>query len=193
VDPSEAPAPALPSPSPIGREERRWLHDKYERLDAEEGQLSSSRTSYYAAIGTVLITGAIVAVADLLNQPTILAVIVSFLALLGILISLVWAVLLHRTNDAQKLWREAALHLEQGAPPIEGEFRAPISLRSGATISLDLFRPFQSHQERFSTQSPISWMDRLDPAALTELLPQTFLVLWSAILVVVWVWFLFLR
>jgi len=187
------PADSVATVSVISPDERRWLHDKYERLSAEESQLSASRTAYFATIGAVLLTGFVVLIADLLGQPSLFAIAATLLASLGILTSAVWTALLHRTNDAQKLWREAALHLEQAAPPIEGEFRAPISLRSGESISLDLFRPFQSHQERFSAQSPISWMDRLDPAALTELLPQTFLVVWSAILVVVWIWFLFLR
>ncbi|HEY1197494.1 MAG TPA: hypothetical protein VGG32_02035 [Thermoplasmata archaeon] len=70
-------------------DDRRWLHDKCERLAAEEGQLSSVRTSYYAAIGTVLITGLVVVIADLINQPSLLTVVVPFLSVLGILISIV--------------------------------------------------------------------------------------------------------
>ena len=42
---------------PLSESELRWLHDKYERLASEEGQLTASRTSYFAAIGTVLVTG----------------------------------------------------------------------------------------------------------------------------------------
>jgi hypothetical protein len=183
----------LPPTAPVAHEDRLWLHDKYERLAAQEGQLSASRTSYYAAIGTVLITGLLLSIADLMGQPLILAVVVTFLAVLGILISFVWAVLLHRTNDAQNLWREAALKVEQGIPLLEGEFRAPITLRSGATVPLDLFRPFQTHEERFSPSNPISWMDRFDPAALTEILPLTFFGLWGGALVLVWVWFFVLR
>ncbi|MGA8303389.1 MAG: hypothetical protein WA691_04945 [Thermoplasmata archaeon] len=181
------------TPAAISPEDRHWLHDKYERLAAEEGQLSGSRTSYYAAIGTVLLTGLLIAIADLMGVPVILAIVVTLLATLGIMISVVWAVLLHRTNDAQALWREAALRIEQEIPPIPGEFRAPITLRSGDTVPLDLLRPFQAHEERFSTSNPISWMDRVNPERLTEILPLTFLGLWSASLVVVWVWFLFYR
>jgi hypothetical protein len=134
-----------------------------------------------------------VAIADLLGEPPILLVVATFLALLGILISVVWAVLLHRTNDAQKLWREAALRLELGAAPLEGEFRAPITLRSGDTIALDLYRPFLAHQERFADAKGISWMDRVDPGALTEILPMTFFAIWCVVLSVVWVWFFVLR
>jgi len=192
----DAPAPGVTSPTPIppiGHEDRRWLHDKYERLAAEEGQLSSLRTSYYAAIGTVLLTAMVVAVADLLNEASILLFVATFLAALGILISVVWAVLLHRTNDAQKLWREAALRLELGAPPLEGEFAAPITLRSGDTISIDLYRPFLAHERRFRDTAEISWMDRVDPSHLTEILPLTFLGIWSGVLILVWSWYLFLR
>ena len=92
VNPTEA-EPKRPTSLPsLTHDDRRWLHDKYERLASEEGQLSSMRTSYYAAIGTVLLTGLVVVIADLMNQPTLLAALVTFLASLGILISLVWAV-----------------------------------------------------------------------------------------------------
>jgi hypothetical protein len=193
VDASNPPPAAPAASSPIGHEDRRWLHDKYERLASEEDQLSGSRTSYYAAIGTVLVTGLLIALADLMGNPSILVTVVTFLAGLGILISVVWAVLLHRTNDAHNLWREAALRIEEGAPPLEGEFRAPITLRSGATIQLDLFRPFQTHNERFSPSNPISWMDRVNPSQLTEVLPLTFIGIWVGALVTAWVWFLILR
>ena len=192
MEPSTAP-PAGPPPSPIGHDDRRWLHDKYERLSSEEAELAGSRTSYYAAIGTVLITGLLLVIADLMAEPLILAAAVSFLSLLGILISVVWAVLLHRTNDAQSLWREAALRLEQGSPPLEGEFRALITLRSGENLQVDLFRPFETHAARFSPSNPISWMDRVDPSALTEILPISFLGIWTGALVLVWVWYLLLR
>jgi hypothetical protein len=183
---------ATPVPG-LGRDERRWLHDKYERLAAEEGQLSSLRTSYYAAIGTVLLTALVVAVADLLGEPPILLIVATFLALLGILISIVWTVLLHRTNDAQRMWREAALRLELAAPPLEGEFRAPITLRSGRTIQLDLYRPFLAHDERFADTRGISWLDRVNPNSLTEVLPMTFLGLWATVLGLVWIWYFLLR
>jgi len=177
----------------LTQEDRRWLHDKYERLAAEEGQLSSVRTSYYAAIGTVLITGLVVVIADLMNQPSLLVVVVTFLSVLGILISVVWAVLLHRTNDAQNLWREAALRLEQSEPPVDGAWSVPITLRSGASLNLNLLRPFEAHAERFSRARSISWMDRVNPSSLTEILPLTFFAIWVAVLAIVWVWFLVLR
>jgi hypothetical protein len=107
-----------------------------------------------------------------------------------VLITFVWAVLLHRTNDAQSLWRESALHLEQLASPIEGFVRVPVTLRSGDTISVNLVRPYETHAARFSRTKSVSWMDRVDPETLTEILPVTFLVVWSAALVVVWAWYL---
>ena len=166
---------------------RRWLHDKYERLAAEEGNLAASRTSYFAAIGTVLITGLVVALNYFLSQPRILDLVATFLAGLGILISFIWAVLLHRTLDAQALWREAAERLEALAPPIEGELPSAVTLRSGERLGIDLLRPFQSHARRFSEDRAISWMDRLRPGALTEVLPLCFLGIWLGVLVAVWV------
>ncbi|MFY9716813.1 MAG: hypothetical protein WAK40_02620 [Thermoplasmata archaeon] len=187
--PVAAPAavPAGPS-SALLPEERRWLHDKYERLSAEEGELSASRTSYFAALGTVLVTGLVVALADLMTNRAIFAVVVTFLGTLGILISVVWAILLHRTNDAQRLWREAARQLEQQSPPVLPPLPTPVQLRSGETLVLDLARPYLAHAQRFSRTGHISWMDRIDPSATVEILPITFLVIWSGVLIVAWSW-----
>ena len=186
--PAGAPAPGL-SGEPLPSEDARWLHDKYERLAAEEGQLAGSRTSYYAAIGTVLITGLIVVFVDLANQRLLLTLFVTFLALLGMMISVVWAVLLHRTTDAQNMWREAARWLEQHHPPVMTSVPAPITLRSGANLTVDLSKPFSAHAARFAQDRQISAMDRVNPATLTEILPQTFLALWTIILVADWVWY----
>lgn len=192
ANPDDPPQAATPPP-PLSPEDRRWLHDKYQRLASEEGELAASRTTYYAAIGTVLITGLVIAIDDFLNEPTLLAASVTFLAGLGIVISVVWVVLLHRTTDAQNLWREAALRVEEDVPPIEGVWRAPITLRSGKRVNLDLLRPYQSHAERFSPMRGVSWMDRLNPATLTEVLPIAFLGIWGSVLALIWVWWLILR
>lgn len=170
---------------------RRWLHDKYERLDAEEGNLAASRTSYFAAIGTVLITGLVVALNYFLSDPRVLVLVATFLAGLGIVISFTWAVLLHRTLDAQAMWRDCAEQLERLCPPVAGELPGAITLRTGATMEVDLLRPFSAHARRFSRDKAISWMDRLHPGALTELLPICFLGVWSTVLVVVWVFIRF--
>jgi hypothetical protein len=189
---TSSPSVGPPNP-PLSPEDRRWLHDKYERLAAEEGNLATGRTTYYAAIGTVLITGLLVVAADLLSQPLLLVASVSFLAGLGVLISFVWAVLLHRTNDAQNLWREAARQLERHTAPVEGVWQAPVTLRSGETLNVDLLRPYLAHDARFARSRQISWMDRVNPSGLTEILPVTFLGVWLAILAIVWGWYLFLR
>lgn len=185
-------ASAVAGAPPISGEQARWLHDKYERLAADESELISSRTTYYAAIGTVLLTGLLVAVSNLLSHAFLLSVTVSFLAVLGILISLVWIILLHRTVDAQNLWREAALRLEELSPPVTGSLPAPVTLRSGRTMPVDLLQPYHAHRERFAREKTVSWMDRLDPATLTAVLPWTFFGLWISILVVIWSWFFFL-
>lgn len=186
-------SPAGGAPQGLSAEEGRWLHDKFERLSAEEVQLAGSRTSYFAAIGTILISATIVATADLLAQPLLLAAVVSFLAGLGLIVSFVWVVLLHRTNDAQTMWREAALHLEQFAPPIAGDLPAPVTLRSGRTLTVNLLHPYQAHQARFDPANHISWLDRVNPERLTESLPLTFLCVWTGTLVAVWAWYFVLR
>jgi hypothetical protein len=181
------------SPSALLPEDRRWLHDKFERLAAEEGQLAAGRTSYFAAIGTVILTAIVVAVADLSGNRLELTLFLTFLSAVGVLISFVWAVLLHRTNDAQSLWRESNLRLEQLAPPIPGSLPIPVTLRSGSTMAVNLLRPYESHTARFSKLRAVSWMDRVNPERLTEILPVTFLAIWSTALVVVWVWYLVAR
>jgi hypothetical protein len=186
VQPLEAPRTA----AQLTGDDRRWLHDKFERLASEEAQLAAGRTSYFAAIATVLITAIVVAVADLSGNHLELTLFITFLAALGVLITFVWAVLLHRTNDAQSLWRQSNLNLEELAPPVEGSVPVPIKLRSGEPLSVNLLRPYETHAARFSKSRAISWMDRVNPEQLTEILPQTFLVIWSATLVIVWVWFL---
>jgi hypothetical protein len=185
VPPDEARQPTV-----LGPDDRKWLHDKYERLAAEEGQLATSRTSYYAAIGTVLVTAILVAIADLSFNRLLLAGVATFLASLGILISFVWAVLLHRTNDAQMLWREAAEQLEGAQPPLDGNLPSRVSLRSHETIPVNLLRPYQTHRERFRAGYRVSWMDGVNPATLTEVLPVAFLVIWISAVIFVWAWLL---
>ena len=178
------------SPAELSADDRRWLHDKFERLAAEEAQLAAGRTSYFAAIATVLITAVVVAVADLSGNHLELTLFITFLSSLGVLITFVWAVLLHRTNDAQSLWRQSNLQLEQLAPPLEGSIPVPIVLRSGETLSVNLLRPYEIHSARFSRSRMVSWMDRVNPERLTESLPLTFFGIWCAALVLVWVWYL---
>ncbi len=174
-------------------EQRRWLHDKYERLSEEESQLSASRTAYFATIGAVLLTGLVVLIADLLGTALLFAISATLLASLGILTSTVWTVLLHRTNDAQAMWREAALHLEQVAPPITVDLPSQVTLRSSATLPVDLGTPYRMHEIRFSPDSHISWLDRFNPSRMMEVMPITLLVIWGSVLVLVWGWDFFGR
>lgn len=190
-DVSEASSSFGPAPSagPLSPEERRWLHDKYERLAAEEGQLAAGRTSYFAAIASVLFTGMVVATAYFSNRPEVLALVVTFLSVVGILISFVWVVLLHRTNDAQLLWREAAARLEEVAPPLMGELEGAITLRSGRALKVNLLTPYHAHRARFARKDEIGWMDRIQPGRISEFLPVAFLIIWAAVTVIVWVWY----
>ena len=194
MTPSGGSSPTDGAGAELSFEDRRWLHDKYERLASQEAELAASRTSYYAAIGTVLITGLLVALADMMNDRLVLQAVVSFLAGLGILISLVWAILLHRTIDAQNLWRDAARRLEEVAPPIVAPVPGVIPLRrTGASLDVDLARPYTTHARRFAPEREISWMDRRNPSALTEILPITFVAIWCGVLAAVWLSYLGVR
>jgi hypothetical protein len=181
---------AGPGRSDLPPDELRWLHDKYERLAAEEGGLTATRTSYFAAIGTVLVTGLIIAIANLLGHSWLLAAMISFLAGLGILISAVWAVLLDRTADAQELWREAALRLEQSTQLLPSGIPTTIALKSGRNLAVDLSRPYEVHALRFSRSTGAAWTDRMDPTTLMKTLPYTFVAIWGGALIAVWTWLL---
>ena len=169
-------------------EERRWLHDKYERLSAEEGQLAGTRTSFFSAIASVLFTGMLVLLVNLLDRPMLFAEMETLLAIFGILISVVWALLLHRTADAQELWRESARRLETLAPPIGAPLPAPIPVTATESVSIDLTRPFLAHQERFSPTHRLSWFDRYNPIRLSEALPIALVVLWCGAMAAGWIW-----
>ena len=182
-------SPGGPSSVPnLSPEVRRWLHDKYERLAEAEGQLAASRTSYFAAIGAVLITGLFLVMINFLSAHAILELVTTFVASLGMMISLVWLILLHRTIDAQNLWRAGAIALEELTPPIDGTLPANIRLRSGEPMEVDLLKPYQAHARRFSNDPRVSWMDRMTPDALTQILPFSFLVIWAGVLISVWIY-----
>jgi hypothetical protein len=132
-------------------------------------------------------------VADPPWNPLELTLFLGFLSAIGVLIPFVGVVLLHRTNDARTLWRESNLRLEQLSPPLAGSVPIPITSRTGSTLSVDHLRPYETHADRFSRTRAVSWMDRVNPERLTEILPVTFLVFWSTSPVVVWAWYLVLR
>ncbi|MCI4360788.1 MAG: hypothetical protein L3J91_03720 [Thermoplasmata archaeon] len=178
---------------PLASDERRWLHDKYERLANEEASLADSRTSYFAAIASALVAALVVLVINELGRPTIMVTMTTFLAAFGILISTVWTVVLHRTADAQALWRDAAILVERTTPPIATAARAQIPVHGKVAIDVDLTRPYQVHQIRFATGKDVPWIDRLNPSAVSANVPLTMVGLWCLVLVGIWYWFLFLQ
>jgi len=182
------PAPA----APLTNDERRWLHDKYERLAAEEATLAESRTGYFAAIASAIVAAFVVLVVNELGHAELFATMASLLALFGILISVLWSVVLHRTGDAQFLWRQAALLLESESPPLSSSLPTPLATRHGDTIQVDLSKPYHVHAIRFSDSNRIAWMDRVDPSAISANVPLTLVVLWVAVLVGVWAWYFIL-
>jgi hypothetical protein len=180
------------STNPLGalaNDERRWLHDKYERLAAEEATLADSRTSYFAAIASALVAALVVLVINELTHPTIFVTMATFLAGFGILISSVWTIVLHRTGDAQFLWREAALLLEGSSPPIGASLPATIQTRHGDFIQVDLTKPYTVHSIRFSNSNRIAWIDRVNPSAVSSNVPLTLVFLWTLVLAGTWGWY----
>jgi hypothetical protein len=87
----------VPDPTPSPRsDERGGLRDTFERLAAEESQRASTPCTYDDAVGTDPITTLVVTPTNLPSPALLRGVIVTFLAGLGILISLVEVVLLDR-------------------------------------------------------------------------------------------------
>lgn len=169
-------------------DERRWLHDKYAQLAAEEGQLAGARTSYFATIAAVQFTGFVVLVTSLLSRPVLFAGVTTLLGGFGVLIAVVWALLLHRTYDAQELWRRSARLIESQAPPLEASAPVTMALGSGQELTIDLTRPFLAHAVRFSPERTIPWIDRFNPYRLSEIMPVSLVALWTGTIVGSWVW-----
>ena len=167
------------------------MHDKYQRFDQSEGQLADYRSSYTAAVTTALVAAMVYAVVNLLPKSALLfATTVSLLAAFGVLISLVWAVVLRRTTQAQQLWRDAAFRLEEDVPPVEGTISATLSASPTRSISVDLARPYHVHLERFAGVGT-SRLDRIRPADLTSQVPVLLVVVWSIVVAGAWVWYAF--
>ncbi|HYK92682.1 MAG TPA: hypothetical protein VEY07_01395 [Thermoplasmata archaeon] len=185
----EAP-PWMSSTLPSG--ERRWLHDKYEKLAEHEAQLADYRTSYFAVLNSALVAGMVLVVINLLRNPPVFATTSTLLAGFGILMASVWAVVLHRTIAAQNLWRDAALALETDFPPVTAPLirRVPGG-RAGEEISVDLARPYHAHRLRFSRDSGAGYLDTVRPAELWSNVPVLLTGAWVGVIVVVWAWYWF--
>ncbi len=169
--------------------DRRWLHDKYEKLAEHEAQLADYRTSYFAVLNTALVAGTVLVVVNLLKTPPIFATAASLLAGFGLLMSVVWALLLHRTLAAQDLWRDAALALEAEFPPVPAPLPADLPAGvAGRRISVDLARPYHAHHLRFSGEHGASFLDTIRPAEVWSRIPVIFCGVWGTLLVAVWVW-----
>ena len=183
-------APAASKPKELTGEHRRWLHDKYQRFDQSEGQLADYRSSYTAAVTTAVVASMVYAVVNLLPRGgLVFAGTVSLLASFGVLISIVWAIVLRRTTEAQNLWREAALQLEELAPPVEASLLVPIPIRGGQTVTVDLARPYHAHAERFSAKNHVPWLDQIRPSELASQVPILLVGVWFTVVIGVWAWY----
>lgn len=180
-----------PGAGPLTGEERRWLHDKYQRLAEHEAQLADYRTSYFAAIEAALVAAQVLLVINLLRAPPVFATVSTLLALFGLLVCGVWALVLHRTTAAMLLWREGATRLEAIAPPVPGPIDVTVEIgHRRAPLSIDLTRPFQAHQHRFGGDRSIPWADSIRPTELWGDIPLILAGAWGVVIAVVWFWFL---
>lgn len=171
-------------------EERRWLHDKYQSLAEYEARLADYRTSYFAVLNTALVAGMVLVVINLLRNPPVFAATATLLGLLGIGMSLLWAIVLHRTIAAQNLWRDAAMSLESDFPPVGRRLPSTVpGGRGSERIPVDLSRPYHTHRARFSRGPGAGYFDTVQPAELWSSVPVLFAVAWGAGLAVVWTWY----
>ena len=169
-------------PTDLTGEERRWLHDKYERLASDEASLADSRTSYFAAIASGLLAAYVVLVVNELSRPPLLLVMTILLSAFGMLLAAIWTIVLRRTSAAQLLWREAAVLLERSAAPVEPRVPVSVTLRVGETISIDLSRPYLAHETRFVEAPGLTWADKVRPAELSANVPSFLIAVWIAII-----------
>ncbi len=184
-------APAAEAPSRLTGEERRWLHDKYQRLAEHEAQLADYRTSYFAAIVAALVAAQVLLVINLLHEPGVFSTVSTLLALFGLLICGVWGLVLHRTTSAMDLWRTAAAELEKVAPPVAGPLEARLAPRPGAPeLVLDLARPYAAHARRFAPGTGLPWADSIRPTELWGDIPVLIAGAWVVVIAVVWIWYL---
>jgi len=187
-----ATSPPVPATA-TSDEERRWLHDKYERLASDEASLSDARTSYFAAIASGLVAAFVVLVVNELTRPLLLLVMTVLLATFGMLLAAIWTIVLRRTVAAQTLWREAAILLERDAAPVVPTVPATVTLRPGETIQIDLARPYLAHETRFTSAPGLTWTDRVRPSELSANVPGFLIGLWVSVLIGTTVWFFFLQ
>ena len=182
--------PSTSAGARVPAEERRWLHDKYQSLAEYEARLADYRTSYFAVLNTALVAGVVLVVINLLRTPPVFATTASMLTAFGVVMSVVWAIVLHRTIAAQNLWRDAALALEADYPPISGPLPSHVpGGRAGHLIPVDLARPYHTHRSRFSRGSGAGYLDSIRPAAVWSDVPILFGIAWGAAFVTVWAWY----
>lgn len=186
VEASQRPADELSA------DDRKWLHDKYAALAAEESQLAGIRTSYSITIGAVLVTGLVIAVAGLTDHPSFLVTMVSLLAGFGLFQAMIWSLLLRHTLEAQGVWRDAAFQLEAIAPPIATSVPGQTTLPGGTAKAVDLTRPYAMHRIQFSPRAGSPPLTRLQASSLMLAMPTALVVLWLSVLLAVWSWY-FLR
>ncbi len=175
---------------PLTLAERRWLHDKYEKLAEHEAQLADYRSSYFAVLNTALIAGLVLIVINLLRNPPLFLAGASMLGLFGAGMSGIWALVLHRTIAAQNLWRDAALALETDFPPLESPLVTQVpGGQPGTSISIDLTRPYHAHRLRFSREHGATFFDAIQPGHVWSGIPLVFCVGWLTVMVAVWAWY----
>lgn len=166
-------------------DERRWLHDKLERLAIHEDRLMSYRSSFFAAVTSALAAGQFVAVAYLHLLPHLFWSLSAALAFFGAVSAVPWAMLLHRTATARRLWRAAARELERRYPPLSVAIPFELELVEGAPrVVVDAARPFEAHRRAFHDPGRISWFDRIGPTEVSPYLPMALGLVWAALFAV---------
>jgi hypothetical protein len=179
-----------PSGDTPSAEERRWLHDKYQRLSEHEAQLADYRSSYFAVLNTALVAGLALLLVNLYRSPPLFVAGATLLAGFGLVVTMIWSLLLRRTTAALELWREAVLELERVAPPILVHIPTQLTLESTArTFAVDLARPYDTHRRRFQPENAVSRADMIRPSELWSDVPVILAGVWATVLFGVWAWF----
>ena len=107
-------------PPGITKEEYMWVEELYSSLQFHEDELIYQRTAFFVTALSVL-AGAFSLVYVSQNPSSVSkGQAGAVLALMGIVLSVTWALVLRRTIDALELWRARVLDFEEIAPQLFG-------------------------------------------------------------------------
>lgn len=168
-------------------ETRRWLHDKFERLQARE----EDRIQSWATLFISLNTGLVAIVGFWLNQYHVTTGFWEFLAptaAAGFVISTGWFLVGYRINESNMVWREMAHSIEAEPYGVAEDMPANVRLWWGENrlVPMMLSRPMTEKDrvvdERVRASRGGGWF--FPVALLAKGIPKGTAIAWAVVLAV---------